>query len=111
MNYNLANVILIRLKEGQYVSFNENPETIRFLENLKLVEVYNKKVLLTHTGGLAAGMGLEDYLEFRKVEKDILRFSIDKGRRKRKTFFLAFLILLFLFFIAFVSNLSFLGIF
>ncbi|WP_168136838.1 hypothetical protein [Salinimicrobium oceani] len=96
------------MKEGQHVSYNENPEIISFLEELKLVEVYNKKVLLTHNGGLAAGMGVEDYLKYNKIEKDILDFSLEKNRIKNRMLLLAFCLLFLLFIIALASNLSFL---
>lgn len=111
MKFHYANLILIRLKEGQHVSLNEDPEIIAFLEDLKLVEVYNKKILLTHNGGLAAGMGVEDYLKYSRIEKEILDFSLERSRKKGKLLLLAFFLLFALFFAALITNLSLLGIF
>lgn len=102
-----ANLILKRLKKEPYVSTGEHPESIAFLKNFGLVEVKQRKVLLTPEGNLAAEMGIQEYLRYSETEKEILNFSHEESRKKSKILLLAFFLFFTLFLAAILTNLSF----
>jgi hypothetical protein len=109
MKIKKADHILCRLKEGQSFSPMEDPKAIKFLEDLKLVELYKNKILLTHIGRLAADMGLEEYLKYSKIEREILDFSLEKNRKRGRVLLLTFMLLFLLFLTALFFNFSFLN--
>lgn len=111
MKFKEANLLLKKLNEGQIITTREGRESIAFLEELALVEVYDKKVLLTHKGSLAAGMGMQEYLKYHRTEKEFLEFSSEKSRKKGKILLVTFFLLFTLFLAALITNLSFLGLF
>lgn len=109
MDLNQANLLLKQLKKGQEVPKKEDPEIIQFLEDLELVEVRKEKVILTQKGSLAAEMGLQEYINYNKTEKEILNFSREENRKMSRILILAFFLLFTLFLAAISTNLNFPG--
>lgn len=99
-----ASELLVKLRDGHKIPVEKHEDSIKFLEDMELVDVYGSRVILTQKGNLAAGMGLKSYLKYNRTEKEILNFSISKTRKKSQFLLLAFVILFILFITFLVLN-------
>ncbi|WP_029038608.1 hypothetical protein [Salinimicrobium xinjiangense] len=109
MKFKDVNLILGRLRKGQNFSPEDDPEIIKILEDLKLIEVYKNKILLTDNGILAADMGIKEFLKYSKIEKEILNFSLEKNRKNGRILLLISVLFFLLFLAALFTNFSFLN--